>query len=188
MISGIILCGGRSTRMGRDKASVAFGDETMLDRITRIVGTVADELIVVGRRDQEVSTVHDRVEDEGPLEGIATGLAASKTDLNIVVACDMPLISPAVLHALIDAIGDHEACVGVIEDQVRPFPGIYRAELKDAAASLLASGERRVTALLAKSRLRAISSDELRRVDPDLDTYTGCNTPDELRAALLRSR
>src|SRR5262245_40758102 len=112
-MTGIVLCGGRSTRMGTDKGSLDFGGETMLERVTRALGSIVDEVIVVGRRDQGVVTVHDAVEDQGPLAGITAGLSASKSDLNIVVACDMPLINPQVLERLASMIGDADMCVAV---------------------------------------------------------------------------
>jgi molybdenum cofactor guanylyltransferase len=187
-VTGIVLCGGRSTRMGRDKGALPFGNETMLDRISRILGEVAGDLIVVGRRDQSATMVHDAVEDQGPLAGIAAGLSASKTELNLVVACDMPLIKPAVLTLLVNAIGDDQACVGMTDDQRRPLPGVYRKELAGVAQSLLAQGERRLTELLRRARTQTVAASEMRRADPGLDTYLGCNTPEELRLALLRSQ
>ena len=105
-LTAIILCGGRSSRMGQDKSALPFGDETMLGRVTRLAGSVAEHVIVAGRRDQPHSTTYDAQEDQGPLAGLAAGLAASTTDLNVVVACDMPLVKPAVLRRLVDAIGD----------------------------------------------------------------------------------
>ena len=186
--TAIILCGGRSTRMGRDKASLSFGRETMLARIERIVGGVTDRVIVVGRRDQDASTVHDAIEDQGPLAGIAAGLAASDTDLNVVVACDMPLIKPALLEMLIESIGSHEACVGLVDARLRPFPGIYRSTLRETTASLLAGGERRATRLLEVANTKIVSESRIAAADPGLESYVGCNTVEELRSALGRSR
>ena len=97
-LTAIILCGGRSTRMGRDKSALPFGDETMLARVTRLAGSIAGQVLVVGRRDQPESTTHDAMDDQGPLAGLAAGLAASTTDLNVVVACDMPLVQIGRAH------------------------------------------------------------------------------------------
>lgn len=186
-LTAIILCGGRSTRMGRDKSALPFGDETLLSRIVRITGTLADRSIVVGRRDQAHSTAHDAVEDQGPLAGMAAGLAASTTDLNIVVACDMPLVRPEVLQRLIDAIGDHDACVADVDGRPSVLCGVYRSRLATVAQSLLASGERRAMVLLDAANVKRVDAATLRDIDPDLDTFVSVDTADRYAWALTRS-
>src|SRR5215203_976194 len=151
-VTGIILCGGRSTRMGEDKGLLPFGDETMLERSVRIVRTIADDVIVVARRDQQVpagvTIVHDPIADLGPLAGIAAGLAVTNSDRNIIVACDMPLIKPEVLQRLLSMVGDHDACVAVADGHASALCGIYRSRIARHAQALLDSGERRVMRLL----------------------------------------
>lgn len=188
MITGIVLCGGRSTRMGHDKASLAFGDETLLERAVRIVGEVADEVIVVTRAGQAtpagVRVVHDPIEDLGPLAGIAAGLAASHTALNIVIACDMPLITTQVLRRLLELCGDADICVPVVGGRASPLCAVYRGDAAAAANQLLASGERRVMALLDRVRTKRVDAAAFRDIDPDLESFVSCNTADQLRAAL----
>lgn len=180
-VSAIILCGGRSTRMGRDKGTLPFGDETMLDRIVRIARSITADVIVVARRDQPVPAgtraIHDPVENLGPLAGIAAGLAASTTDLNIVVACDMPLVNPRVLERLTTMIGAHDACVAVVDGHTSALCGIYRARIAPYAQALLASGERRVMRLLDEVDTKRVDAALLRDLDPDLDTFVSCDTP-----------
>lgn len=181
-LTAIVLCGGRSTRMGRDKGALPIGVETMLERVVRIVRGVADEVIVVARQDQStpegVRVIHDPVEDLGPLAGIAAGLAASTTDLNVVVACDMPLIKPAVLLRLAGAIGGHDACVAVAGGHASALCGIYRSRVAADAERLLASGERRVMRLLDTVQTKRVDAAELRDIDPELATFTSCDTPE----------
>lgn len=187
-LTAIILCGGRSARMGRDKGSLPFGDETMLDRIVRIVRTISDQVIVVARRDQstpaDVTVVHDAIEDQGPLAGIAAGLSASPTDLNLVVACDMPLIRPAVLQRLIALIGDGDACVAMVDGHASALCGVYRSRIAKDAQALLDSGERRVTRLLDRVTTKRVEAAALRDLDPNLDSFLSCDTPDKYRQAL----
>jgi len=190
-LSAIVLCGGRSTRMGEDKGALPFGDETMLARIVRIVRTVAVEVIVVARRDQlvpaGVTVVHDPVDDHGPLAAIAAGLAASTSELNIVVACDMPLIHPQVLQRLVSMIGDHDACVAVADGHPSVLCGVYRSRLAGEAKALLESGERRVMRLIDRVQTKRVDAALLRDIDPDLDTFISVDTPEAYRAALGRS-
>ena len=174
--------------MGRDKATLPFGDETMLDRITRIVGEIAGDVLVVGRRDQEASTIHDAVEDHGPLAGIAAGLTASQTDLNIVVACDMPLIKPAVLERLASLIDDNDMCVAVVDGHESVLCGVYRSSVARDAEALLDSGERRVKRLLDRVKVRRVDAAALRDIDPDLETFVSVDTPEKYVQAQGRIR
>jgi molybdopterin-guanine dinucleotide biosynthesis protein A len=189
-LTAIVLCGGRSTRMGRDKGALPCGGETMLARVARILGGIAGEVIVVARRDQPapagVRVIHDPVDDQGPLAGIAAGLAASATDLNIVVACDMPLVRPAVLQRLAGAIGSHDACVAVAGGHASALCGIYRSRVAGEAQRLLASGERRVMRLLDAVQTKRVDAAELRDIDPDLETFISCDTP-EAYAQLMKN-
>jgi molybdopterin-guanine dinucleotide biosynthesis protein A len=167
VITGIVLCGGRSTRMGQDKGSLRFGDETFLTRVVRLVGEVTDEVVVVG---SEVSG--------GPLAGIAAGLGASTSDVNVVVACDMPLIRPAVLGRLLELRGDADICLAVIDGHASPLCAVYRSAVAGVARELLASGERRVMALLDRVQTKRVEAAVFRDLDPDLDSFVSCDTPE----------
>ncbi len=192
-LTGIVLAGGRSTRMGQDKASLPFGDETLLTRAVRIVGEVADQVLVVARAEQRggypflglpVPVVADPIEDLGPLAGIAAGLTASSTDLNLIVACDMPLIMPAVLRRLVELCGDADICLPVVGAQASPLCAVYRSSVAVAAHTLLAAGERRVMRLLDQVQTKRVDAAVFRDLDPHLKCFVSCNTPEELQAAL----
>ncbi|MDP2321020.1 MAG: molybdenum cofactor guanylyltransferase [Acidobacteriota bacterium] len=210
-VTGIVLAGGRSTRMGRDKASLPFGTETLLQRAIRIVGEVTDEVVVVARPGATsapcgggnpflvhrsatregglglpVRVVHDPVADLGPLAGLAAGLSASTTELNIVVACDMPLIKPAVLRRLVELLGDAAICVAVVDGHASPLCAVYRSSVAGVAQQLLGDGERRVMALLDRVQTKRVEAAMFRDLDPDLDSFVSCNTPEAYAAALVR--
>jgi molybdopterin-guanine dinucleotide biosynthesis protein A len=186
-LTAIILCGGRSSRMGQDKGLLRFGKETMLQRICRIASEIADHVIVVGRRDQDATTVHDVVEDQGPLAGVAAGLASSKSDLNLVIACDMPLIRAQVLQRLVSMIEDHDACVAVADGHASALCGVYRSRIAPVAQALLDSGERRVMRLLDQVQTKRVDAAVFRDIDPELDTFVSCDTADKYQWALSRT-
>jgi molybdopterin-guanine dinucleotide biosynthesis protein A len=173
--------------MGRDKASLQFGNETMLERIVRIVRVLVDSVIVVARRDQpvppDVTWIHDAVEDLGPLAGIAAGLAASQSDLNLVVACDMPLIRPQVLQRLANMIDNYDACVAIADEHASPLCGIYRSRIAPDAQALLDSGERRVMRLLDHVQTKRVDAAVFRDIDPRLETFISVDTPEKLAYA-----
>ena len=100
--AAIILCGGRSSRMGRDKAALPFGPETLLTRVVRAAQEVAADVVVVGDTAQAmpagVRVVGDPVPRLGPLAALATGLASVDAERSLLLGCDMPLLVPAVLR------------------------------------------------------------------------------------------
>jgi molybdopterin-guanine dinucleotide biosynthesis protein A len=191
-ITAIVLCGGRSTRMGQDKGALPFGPETMLERVTRLVRGIAGEVIVVGRPDQQppadVRVVYDPVADLGPLAGLAAGLSASTNDLNIVVACDKPLVQAAVLQRLVAWIGDYDACVAMNEGHASALCGVYRSRVAGAARTLLDAGERRVMRLLDRVNTKRVDAAVFRDVDPELETFVSCDTAAKYHWALARVR
>jgi molybdenum cofactor guanylyltransferase len=193
--TGIVLAGGRSTRMGQDKASLSFGGETLLSRSIRLIGSLAGTVIVVARPDQSfaqlprsVRIVHDPIENLGPLAGIAAGLGASTSELNVIVACDMPLVNPAVVRRLIELREEADICLAVVDGRASPLCAVYRRGVAVTAQAMLASGERRVMTLLDRVPTKRVDAEVFRDIDPDLDTFVSCNTPDELRWAELKFR
>jgi molybdopterin-guanine dinucleotide biosynthesis protein A len=194
----IILCGGRSTRMGRDKAALPFGrDETILQRVVRLLGIVVppEHIVCVAAEGQllprlpaGVSVVIDRVLDCGPLAGLAEGLAAieNRAEAVFVTGCDAPLLAPAFIERMFTLLG--AALIAAPHDSRNwhPLPAVYRTSVLPAAVSLLAAGERSLVALLEVNATRRVSLDELRDVDPELLSLASCNTPADYEAALLR--
>ena len=136
-IGGIVLCGGKSTRMGVPKATLPFGAETMLQRVVRLLGTVVSPVIVVAARDQslpalpdEVSVTRDEREARGPLEGIRAGLSAlpESIDAAYITSCDVPLLVPAFVERMIELMGDHDIAVMEVDGFPHPLSAIYRRD------------------------------------------------------------
>jgi molybdenum cofactor guanylyltransferase len=176
--------------MGRDKGSLAFGDETMLDRVTRVAGLLASEVIVVGRSDQQGITVRDSMEDQGPLMGFAAGISASRSELNLLIACDMPLIKAAVLQRLLDDIGEHDdACVAVVDGRESVLCGVYRKRpfIMDKIHALLDSGQRSMMGFIDAIQTKRVDAAVFRDIDPDLESFISVDTPEKYTEALSRS-
>jgi len=104
--SGFVLAGGASSRMGRDKALLAFGETTLVEHVARAVREAAGSVTLIGDPDRYGGLGHpvcrDLVLNCGPLGGIYTALSVAPTDWNLVVACDMPGISASALRGLIE--------------------------------------------------------------------------------------
>lgn len=195
----IILCGGRSERMGRDKAALPFGPgETMLGRVVRLVCRVvpAERIICVAAPGQAVpdlpdgvAIIHDSRPRGGPLVGLAAGLAAMQHTADAVFAIggDVPLLAPALVERMFELLGDHQIAAPHDCERWHPLVAVYRTEVLSTAESLLDGGERSLVALLESCRTRRVNVDELRDADPDLASLTPCNTPAEFQAALRRA-
>lgn len=179
--------------MGRDKASLPFGDETLLQRVVRLVAPAVDEVVVVARPGQDlpalpdgVRVTYDEVEGLGPLAGIAGGLAATTADAVYATACDVPFLRRAVIDLLFDALGDAQAAVVEADGFVHPLAAVYRKEVESVARDLLAQDRARPFFLFERVPTVRVGAGALRAVDADLDTLENLNTEEAYRAALAR--
>lgn len=188
--SAIVLCGGRSTRMGVDKARLPFGPETLLARIVRLARDVTDDIVVVGQMSETlpgVKVVNDPVEGLGPLAGLATGLASIAHDRAVLLSCDAPLVVPALLQTLLEHCGQAEACVPLVDGMPMTTCAVYARRILPHVEELLAAGNRSLRALLATVDVQWVGSDALRPADPDLLSFLDCDTPEQYHAALARA-
>jgi len=175
--------------MGRDKLSLPFGGETMLARVLRTVRQVAPDVVLVAREGQALpatglEAVRDPAEGLGPLAAIAVGLSSLHTDRAIVVACDMPLLRPAMLRRLLDLAEGRDACVPVLDGFAIPTCAVYRRELATLASELVAARQLSPAALLERVNARYVDAADLRDVDPALESFRDCNTPERYFEAL----
>ena len=174
-VAGILLAGGRSQRMGRDKASLPWHGSTLARRAAGLLARVAEPpVIVVCAPDQELPALPDWVQVArdpepalGPLAGLAVGLAAAgpRAEVAAVCAVDAPLAHPAVLTALVGALGASPAVVPVSDGRPQPLFAVYRTELAFLAAALVADGERRASQLGERAGARSVEPFELLVVD-----------------------
>src|SRR6266550_3570791 len=182
----VILAGGLSRRMGRDKGSLPAGAGTLVQHLARRLGPVVDETIVAGGSGRHnlpgVTTVDDRYPGLGPLAGIHAGLSAARSPLVWVVGCDLPDVDPALAALLCGLAGDVEAVVPRIDSEPQGVCAVYVRALAPRIDRLLAAGERRVKMLLAASNVRYVTPDELRAIDPELRSFRNLNTPADYRA------
>jgi molybdenum cofactor guanylyltransferase len=192
-VGGIILCGGQSKRMGRAKAWLPFGDETMLERVVRLMGQAVTPLLVVAAPDQdvprlpaEVAVLRDEEKGRGPLMGLAAGLAAleGRADAAYLSGCDVPFLNPALVRRLIDLLGDHSICIPKVGDYHHPLAAVYRLAVAPTVAKLLAADRLRPFYLLESEPTRIVTAAELSDVDPELQTLRNLNTLEEYEAAL----
>jgi len=190
---GIVLCGGRSTRMGLPKATLPFGPETMLQRVVRLLSTVVAPVVAVAAREQVLPELSDNViitrderEQRGPLEGLRAGLQAlpNSVDLAYVTSCDVPLLVPAFVARMIELLGDNDIAVMEIDGFAHPLSAVYRRDTLPHVESLLAHDKLRPVFLFDAVRTRRVQAAEMTSVDPPLHTLRNLNTPEDYESAL----
>ena len=193
---GIVLCGGKSTRMGVPKATLQFGPETMLQRVVRLLETVVSPIVVVAARGQELPELPDEVSvtlDErdarGPLEGLRAGLKALpvEVDMAYVTSCDVPLLVPAFVERMIDLLGDHDIAVMEIDGFPHPLSAVYRRDTLPHIEALLAQDRLRPVYLFDAVRTRRVHAVDMMSVDPELRTLRNLNTREEYLEALMEA-
>ncbi len=195
----IVLCGGKSSRMGRDKATLPFGPELMLQRVVRIVSQVVDPaaVVVVAAPEQllpelpsTVIVARDERPERGPLEGLAAGLRSMPTGVDAVYAtsCDVPLMIPEFVAQMFERLGGNDIAVPYDGQYHHPLAAIYRPRVLTVIQALLASDRLRPRFLFDEVRTAEIPVEELRRVDPTLDTLMNLNHFDDYLAALARAK
>ena len=193
LVGGVILCGGKSTRMGVAKATLPFGPETMLQRVVRLLSDVASQIVVVAAVDQDlpalpsgVIVTRDEHEARGPLEGLRAGLKALPETVNAayVTGCDVPLLEPAFVQRMVDLLGNYDVAVMEIEGFTHPLSAVYRRTTLPHVESLLAQDRLRPVFLFDAVRTRRVTPEEMVVADPRLQTLRNLNTRDDYLAAL----
>jgi molybdopterin-guanine dinucleotide biosynthesis protein A len=191
----IILCGGKSTRMGHDKATLPFGPECMLQRVVRLVGKVVplQNMVVVAAPHQPlpeipaaVQVAHDERQDRGPLEGLAAGLRllGGRIDAVYVTSCDVPLLVPDFVRRLFELLGDYDIAVPRDAEFHHPLAAVYRTSVLSHVERLLAQDQLRPRMLFNATSTREVPVEDLRSVDPNLSTLENLNHPEDYAKAL----
>jgi molybdopterin-guanine dinucleotide biosynthesis protein A len=190
--TAFILAGGKSTRMGRDKAFVEFEGRTLLARALELVASFTSDVQldvrIVGEREKFAAfapVVEDLFPEHGPLGGIHAALRASLTDLNVMLAVDMPFVPSTLLDYLIGHAREAPEAVAVVprsDGSWQPLCAIYRRQFADVAETALQAGRNKIDPLFKLVHIRGIEEDELERAGFTNAVFRNLNTPEELEA------
>jgi molybdopterin-guanine dinucleotide biosynthesis protein A len=186
-ISSILLAGGKSSRMGKDKARLKLDGRLMvLQCIARKLLTISDEVIVAtdGRRyknlNVRVKWVDDVYPGAGSLVGLYSGLKEASSDYALVVACDMPFLNLELLRYMIALPRDYDILIPRLGDKIEPLHAVYSRNCLPAIARLLEAGHKKIIDLPGKVRVRYLSQEVVERYDPEHRSFFNINTPDQL--------
>lgn len=187
-VSAAIMAGGKSKRMGQDKAWIELDGEPLIKRVADVLAEVADEVIVVANDPKYerlgLRVVRDRWPEGGALGGIATGVGAAGHDAVLVAACDMPFLSADVWRLLLGHAGEADVVIPRIGGEYETLHAIYSRACLPQMTRSLAENRLRVISFFDAVTVKAIEETELRAVDPTLRAFTNVNTPEELATAL----
>lgn len=201
--AGIVLVGGRSSRMGTAKASLEWHGSTLVRRVAGIVARGVNGPVVLVRAPGQplpclpdaFEVLDDLEEGKGPLGGLGVGLEAlaGRGDVAYVSSTDAPLLHPSFVRRVVRGVGDGvDACVPNVRGFRQPLAAAYRVELAPLVQGLLAAGRLRPLFLLQACRWKELDDEalladaDIARFDPDLDSVTNLNDPADYEAARAR--
>jgi molybdopterin-guanine dinucleotide biosynthesis protein A len=192
-VTAFILAGGKSTRMGEDKAFLRLGGETLLSRALNLATSLTPNARIVGEAAKfaEFSVVvEDVYPDRGPLAGIHAALASTETAVNLMLAVDTPFIERGFLEFLISEARRSDAVITVPRSggHMHSLCAIYRKEFAAVAEQSLILGQNRIDALFSDVKTRVIEEAELQRLGFCPEMFRNINTSEEWREAELRFR
>jgi len=182
-LTALILCGGRSKRMGRPKAFLPFGGTTMINHILTNVKDMFAETFLVSNEpesfeDFDVDVVKDILPYRGPLGGILSGLLVSQHSHAFVIACDMPLITPKMIRELCQRRFEHDVVVASHDEGIEPLLGVYSKNCIKSLEESLFNGDLALKDFL--SGLNSVTYDlEEETKEGSLPPYFNVNTPQD---------
>lgn len=213
----VVLCGGKSSRMGQPKHLLRFGECSVLEVVVQTLSQITERIVIVAAPDQPVPTlpahcqiVRDAEPHLGPLSGLRYGMqallaedisgtaaqspaAASnltvRTQLEAVylTGCDVPLLQPAFVQQMLAALQAADLAIPSEAEFLHPLAGVYRLSLLPVIEELLTSGERRPRKLVEQTQSVLVPVEELRKVDAQLLSLRNMNTPEDYRELLTHA-
>ena len=188
-LAGFVLAGGKSSRMGEDKASLRLQGQTLLDIACRKLLAITPDVFIVGSRKRfGAEAIEDIFPNRGPLGGIHAALATGHAALNLVMAVDLPFVEEKFLDYLIREAKVSDAAVIVPRTAAgwQPLCGVYRQSFLMPAEDALSAGRNKIDALFNDVPVRIIDEEELRRAGFELKMFDNLNTPGDFANARVR--
>lgn len=191
--SAIVLAGGRSSRMGADKATLRFGGVTIIERVIAALTRGFDEVVIVAGAPAmapayalaggSVRMLRDPVPFEGPVKALRLGLDAIGTEVGFACACDLPFVDVRLAAELCGMAAGHDAAIVQIAGRLQVLHAAYRKSCLPAIDAMIGRGERRLQDLAPLLDARVVGEDEIRRYDPELLSFFNVNTPEDYARA-----
>jgi molybdopterin-guanine dinucleotide biosynthesis protein A len=187
-MTGVILAGGASKRMGEDKAFLSLGETVIIERVMGVLSSLFGRVFIVTDDPKkyasfDVEAVADVYPGIGALGGIHTGLFYARDEAAFFCACDMPFILPDLVKYIISKRGRAAAAVPVVGGNYEPLFSVYGKKCIRHIEAAIEGGEKRIVSFFPAVRIQEITEEELRAVDPELVSLMNINTPEDLARA-----
>ncbi len=188
IVSCIVLAGGRSSRLGVDKAFLEIGGKPIVERVVKRMTAIADEVLLVTNTPEQFAylglrMVRDVQPGQGVLGGLYSGLLVAGNDYSLVVACDMPFLDLKLLRYMVLLTPEQDVVIPCVGDMLEPLHAIYSRSCLKPIERALSCGERRVVGFFPEVRVRYVDQREVDILDPRHLSFFNINTPQDLDQA-----
>lgn len=186
--TGVLLAGGRSTRMGgRNKAFAAIGGEPIVARTLRVLRSLFSEVVIATNdpdayRPLGATLVADHFTHRGPLAGVHAAMGVASRPWVFVVACDMPGLDPRAIRYLLERVGDTDAVVPCWDGDIEPLHALYAVRTRPVAEACLRGGRAAMRDFLPALRVTWVAEADLAAIAGTAESFLNVNTPEELAA------
>lgn len=189
-VTGVLLAGGKSRRMGEDKRFLLVGEQTLFERSCAVLRQQFEPICIVIAQDSpllqtDMAMVRDLIPDRGSLGGLYTGLWHAKTPHVFLAACDMPFIDPGLVRYMVALRGEADVVWACWRDHLQPTHAIYSRRCLPVLEEMVNRCELRIQDMGAHPslRVRLVTEEEVRRIDPEGRSFLNINTSADLDAA-----
>ena len=189
-VTGVILAGGKSRRMGEDKRYLVVGEQTLLERGLGVIRSIFQEVLIVIAQDSppldvDAKVVRDLLPDCGSLGGLYTGLMQATTPWIFVVACDMPFLDQAVIDQFTSRRATADIVMAKLDARLHPMHALYGKRCLPALEQMIQARQLKIQEIVSQSSLRVqyVTEAELLTIDPSWRSFQNVNTPSDLEAA-----
>ena len=192
IINSIILAGGQSLRLGKDKALTTVGGMNLIERVSSRLKLFSDRIMVVTSQElfplltasYQGEIIVDKYIRRGPLVGVYTGLLAATSQHILAVACDMPFLNVELLNYIINLSAGYDAIVPCLSGgETEPLHAVYSRNCIGTIKGMLESKDWSMNTLLKKLNVRCVTEEECRRYDPELLSFFNVNNRQDLERA-----
>lgn len=189
-VTGVLLAGGKSRRMGEDKRFILVGQQTLFDRSCAVLRELFEQVCVVIAQDSpalqaEVPVVRDLMPDYGSLGGLYTGLRLAKTQHIFLAACDMPFLNPIVIRHMVQLKDSADIVISRWGTRLQPTHAVYGRNCLPVIEEMMTLQNRKIHSMIGHPALRVcvVPEAEIRQIDHDGRSMFNINTPSDLEQA-----
>jgi molybdopterin-guanine dinucleotide biosynthesis protein A len=191
-VTGIVLAGGKSSRLGREKALERVGKQRLIEKVVSSLSPISQEVFVVTRQEQfdKIDSIHlkartlvDLYPGKAAFGGIYTGLASANNLYGLVVSCDMPFLNSALLRYLVELASGFDVVIPKVNDKLEPLHAVYSKNCLAIIKQLLDKGILQVLQLLDFVKTRYVCENEVDKYDPEHLSFFNINTRNDLLKA-----